>query len=415
MTSTPERGLTRRAVLTGAAMAAAGAIAGAGAIEISPWQHQQSANATPPPGRAFYGPNQAGIATPPPAHLLVAALDLTIADGAGLISLLKRWTAAAALLTARRPLPGSTRPSAPPADTGETLGRPPASLTLTFGFGPGLFDSRFGLSASRPAGLEPIAAMKGDQLDPVRGGGDLVVQACAEDPMVTFHAVRELTNLASGVAKPRWSQSGFGATAAFHGDQTPRNLFGQKDGTANPQPGTRDFDPIVWVQPGDEPDWMVNGSYLAFRRIRMDLTRWDTTSAHDQDEALGRAKASGAPLSGGAEFSAPDFGSRAASGGTLIAADAHIRLANPAFTGGAEMLRRGYSYDDGYLPDGTRDAGLNFIAFVRDIPSQFTPVLANVTEHDAMHAFLTHTASAVFAIPPGCRPGGYLGETVLGN
>jgi deferrochelatase/peroxidase EfeB len=413
--STPEHGLTRRSVLTGAAVAAAGAIAGAGLVEASPWHQHHATSATTPPGPAFYGQNQAGIATPPPAHLLVAAFDLTIADRAGLVSLLKRWTSAGALLTAGRPLPGSTNPADPPPDTGETLGRPLASLTLTVGFGPGLFDRRFGLASRRSPGLQPIPSMKNDQLDPARGGGDLVVQACAEDPMVTFHAVRELTNLASGVAKPRWSQSGFGATAAFHGAQTPRNLFGQKDGTANPQPGTRDFGPIVWVQPGDEPDWMVGGSYLAFRRIRMDLTRWDTTGAHQQDEVLGRAKASGAPLSGGMEFSAPDFGSRAASGGTLIAVDAHIRLANPAFTGGAEMLRRGYSFDDGYLSDGTRDAGLGFIAFVRDVPTQFTSVLTNLTEHDAMHAFLTHTASAVFAIPPGCQQGGYLGETVLGN
>jgi deferrochelatase/peroxidase EfeB len=406
------RAVSRRAVLSGAAAVAAGALAGGGVVEATPWKSKPGRPASPSEP-SFYGATQAGVATPPPAHQQLIALDLTTSSRGDLRSLFTRWTSAAAALTAGQQLTGSADASAPPADSGETLRRPAASLTLTFGIGPGVFDERFGLAALRPAGLAPIPPMKGDQLDPTRSGGDLIVLACAEDQLVTFHAVRELANLAREAATPRWSQSGFGATAAFHGTTTPRNLFGQKDGTANPQPGTLDFDPTVWVQPGDEPSWMTGGSYLALRRIRMNLAAWDTTAANHQDAVLGRAKDSGAPLSGGTEFSAPDFGDRTSTGATAIAADAHIRLANPAFTGGAEMLRRGYSFDDGYLADGTRDAGLMFAAFVRDIPAQFTPVLANLTEHDAMHAFLTHTASAVFAILPGTTAGGYLGQTLL--
>jgi deferrochelatase/peroxidase EfeB len=409
----PDRhGVSRRALLSGAAVAAAGAIAGGGIVEAASGKsrHQPPATSAIP---AFYGASQAGIATPPPAHQQLIAFDLSTTSRSELESLFKRWTSAGATLTAGQQLTGTTITSAPPPDTGETLGRPAASLTLTFGVGPGVFDARFGLRPKGPAGLAPIPAMKGDQLDPARSGGDLIVQACAEDPMVAFHAIRELANVARGAAEPRWSQSGFGATAAFHGTETPRNLFGQKDGTANPQPGTVDFGPTVWVQPGDDPAWMTGGSYLAVRRIRMDLAEWDITSAFHQDAALGRTKVTGAPLSGGSEFSAPDFGDRTSSGTTAIASDAHIRLANPAFTGGAEMLRRGYSYDDGLLPDGSRDAGLMFTAFVRDIPTQFTPVLASLTQHDAMHAFLTHTASAVFAILPGVPAGGFLGQTLL--
>jgi len=381
--------------------------------ETVPWQRAARPEKPPAPVE-FYGDHQPGIATTPPSALVLTAFDLATNDRASLVDLLKRWSSAAEALMRGELLDTSTGSSARLRDSGETRGLPPASLTLTVGFGPGAFDAIPELVREKPPGLSPIPPMRGDALDDARGGGDLVVQACADDEMVAFHATRQLTRLAKGIATPRWSQRGFGATTDVRRGQTPRNLFGQKDGTANPQPGTLGFDPVVWVQPGDSPPWMVGGAYLAVRRIRMDLDRWDLAAASQQNKALGRDTVTGAPLSGGGEFSAPDFGATDNVGQLTIPADAHIRVANPAFNDAAEMLRRGYSYDDGYTDDRRRDAGLIFMAYVRDVPQQFTPVLRALTERDAMHAFLTHAASAVFAIPPGCQPGGFLGDTLLG-
>src|SRR6185312_5597652 len=90
----------------------------------------------------------------------------------------------------------------------------------------------YGLAAKRPAPLADLPRFNGDQLMPDRTGGDLSVQACADDPQVAFHAVRQLAALAYGAAQLRWAQAGF--CGGFSGGETPRNLLGFKDGTQNP-------------------------------------------------------------------------------------------------------------------------------------------------------------------------------------
>ena len=129
---------------------------------------------------------------------------------------------------------------APPGDTGEALGLPPSRLTLTFGFGPTLFrdadgKDRFGLADRQPSALRRLPHFPGDQLEPGRSDGDLCVQACADDPQVAVHAIRNLVpDRASARSALRWAQLGFGRTSSTSTPQaTPRNLFGFKDGTAN--------------------------------------------------------------------------------------------------------------------------------------------------------------------------------------
>ncbi|MER5362286.1 hypothetical protein [Streptomyces sp. NPDC002785] len=85
-------------------------------------------------------------------------------------------------------------------------------------------------------------------------------------------------------------------------------------------------------------------------------------------------------------------------------ATAHVRLASPRFDGGARMLRRSYSYDDG-----PTDRGLLFCAFMRD-PAQFTRVQNRMAARDALNPFLQHRASAVAYVLPGAAPAGTLGE-----
>src|SRR5262249_37858091 len=160
---------------------------------------------------------------------------------------------------------------APPDDTGEAFGLPPSNLTITFGLGPTLFTAtgdRFGIASARPAALADLPAFARDELEPARGGGDLGVQACADDPQVCFHAVRNLTRMARGTAVLRWSQLGFGRTSSTStAQQTPRNLMGFKDGTNNltAQDGTL-LDEQVWVAGRDDPAWMRGRAYLVPRR-----------------------------------------------------------------------------------------------------------------------------------------------------
>ena len=233
----------------------------------------------------------------------------------------------------------------PAADSGDALGLPPSRLTVTFGFGAGLFskdgNDRYGLGSRRPDALVDMPAFNGDQLVEAHTGGDLSIQACADDPQVAFHAVRQLARLAYGVAQLRWTQAGF--IAGYAADTTPRNLMGFKDGTINPKPP---FDRCVGSATTG-PAWMRDGSYLVTRRIRISLEHWDRTELDFQEEVIGRHKYSGAPLGKQNEFDPLDLAAMDQDGNPVIAENAHVRLAAPEANDGAEILRRAYSYNDG--------------------------------------------------------------------
>jgi deferrochelatase/peroxidase EfeB len=366
----------------------------------------------------FYGSHQAGIGTPQPEHLEFAAFDVASDAVGDLRSLLQEWTVAAAALTnGHRYEPMATEGSgAVPADPGEAIDIGPAQLTVTIGFGPGLFKTagkqRFGLASTQPRALVPLPSFEGESLEPDRSGGDLCVQACAADPQVAFHTIHVFTRIASGVATLRWSQQGFGRTSSTSRDQpTPRNLMGFKDGTNNVRAEEQnEMDEHVWAQSGDGPAWMDGGTYMVVRRIQMLLDVWDATTLEGQERAVGREKVSGAPLGQDNEYDAVDLEVR--KGGELaIPSDAHIRLASPDLNGGKRILRRGFSFTEpSQAGSGQLDAGLFFISFQRDPQRQFVPIQRHLAANDALSRHLLHTGSGVFACPPGVRPGGFIGE-----
>jgi deferrochelatase/peroxidase EfeB len=395
-------GLTRRRLLAGGAGAAAVAAAGGGLAVGS--RAEDAESDAPHTGRiAFHGAHQAGITTAAQDRLHFAAFDLTTRRVDDVRLLLRSWTAAAASLALGRPVPGRDDVGlAPPDDTGEAYDLPPSRLTVTFGFGPGLFDERFGLADRRPAALRELPRLPGDELEPGRCGGDLAVQACADDPQVAFHAVRNLARLARGTAVMRWSQLGFGRTSTTtRAQSTPRNLMGFKDGTNNLRAEDREaLDEHVWVREGDQP-WLEGGTYLVARRIRMLIESWDRASLDDQEQTIGRHKRSGAPLGADREHDPVRLGA--------LPATAHVRLAAPAANGGVRLLRRGYSFTDGMDADlGQLDAGLFFLSFQND-PARFVRVQRALAT-DGLNEYVRHTGSAVFAVPPGVPRGGYVGE-----
>lgn len=413
-------GVSRRGLLAG--LAGAGLAAGtAGFVAAAPEADPPGSTPdSPPEAYPFHGAHQAGIVTPAQDRLHFAAFDLTTTSRDDVVALLTAWTAAAAAMTAGRPVGGDpTSYDSPPNDTGEAEGLPPSRLTITFGFGPTLFEDasgadRFGLAARRPALLRRLPHFPADNLDAARSDGDLCVQACADDPQVAVHAVRNLARIAFGTAALRWSQLGYGRTSSTSTSQaTPRNLFGFKDGTANlkaEEPA--ELDRHLWVAPGDDPraDWLSGGSYLVARRIAMNLETWDRSSMREQERITGRDRPAGAPLSGGEEFTAPDFTLTGRGGEPLIHPDSHVALAHPSRNGGVRILRRGYNYTDGNDDLGRMDAGLFFIAFVRDPERQYIPMQTRMAKSDLMMEYLQHRGSGLFAVPPGAAPGEFVGQ-----
>jgi deferrochelatase/peroxidase EfeB len=397
------------AVGTGAALVGVGAIAG----------HATASGAEVPTSDVveFRGDHQAGIVTPAQDRMHFVAFDVTTDSRDEFVALLKKWTLMAERLTkGEETFDGGAVDGGqynPPADTGEALGLTASSLTLTIGFGPALFD-RFDLASKRPASLADLQHFPADNLDPRRSGGDLCIQACADDPQVAVHAIRNLARVGFGTVSVKWSQLGFGRTSSTSTTQdTPRNLFGFKDGTANLKAEDPSLlDENVWVAPDDDQEWMAGGSYLVARRIRMLIESWDRTTLKEQERVIGRSKGTGAPLGQKDEFDALDFESQGPEG-TFIDKTAHVRLASKENLGGVQILRRGYNFTDGSDGFGHLDAGLFFIAYCRDPLTQFVPMQLALSRKDALNEYIQHVGSAVFACPPGVGESEYWGSTLF--
>ncbi|WP_353942221.1 iron uptake transporter deferrochelatase/peroxidase subunit [Streptomyces sp. HUAS MG91] len=394
---------SRRSLLAvGGAGLALGAAAAGGAVALTRSGDGSDMAPAAESGGAvpFHGAHQAGIATAVQDRLHFAAFDVKTDDRDEFVQLLKDWTKAAALMAEGRPVGDGAYgglAEAPPDDTGEALGLKPSRLTLTIGFGPSLFEKygkKFGIADRRPAALVELPKFPGDNLERTRSGGDLCVQACADDPQVAVHAIRNLARIGFGKVAIRWSQLGFGKTSSTTPDaQTPRNLMGFKDGTRNVAgTDTAALDRHVWVS---DAGWMKGGSYLVARRIRMNIETWDRTSLQEQEDVFGRDKGEGAPVGKAKERDEPFL--------KAMKPTAHVRLAHPDSNHGATILRRGYSFTDGTDGLGRLDAGLFFLAYQKDVRKGFIPVQRALSAHDALNEYIQHVGSAVFAVPPGVR------------
>lgn len=430
--------MSRRALLGSALVTAGGAAAvGFATARLTP----PNADAAPPASDAGaettispFGAHQAGVATAQQQYVTLVAADLAVKDA----PLLRRFLAdvsstVVAIVQGKDTPPSPMYPENAVTPTDFATGLSPARLTVTVGVGPGVFGLS-GVTPEAPRRLRPLPEFAGDHLDARWGGGDLLFQICADDPQVVSAAMRALRARMPGYAVIRWTQSGF--LSSPKGGGTPRNMFGQKDGTSNPRIGTSEFDEVVWALP-DEPSWFRGGTYLVFRKIRMLTASWDLTARDEQDAVIGRRRADGSPLTGKAEFDAPDLNAVKADGTLVIASDGHIRRAH-----GFPMLRRSYNYDYGFLtamaggsPDplehpenhphapgtkehhhgghGKLDVGLLFCAYGNDPDHQFIAAQKRLAEQDRLNKFIQHTGSAIFAVLPGFGEDGYVGDTLV--
>ncbi|ANJ27335.1 Dyp-type peroxidase [Agromyces aureus] len=397
--------LSRRQLFLG------GAVAGVGAVAAVAADH--ALNAAPmAPGAAaplngtvtipFHGAHQSGIDSPPTAHATFIALDLREGIGREELQAMMRLLSddAARLAQGVNPL----------ADTEPELSLVPARLTITFGFGPRLVD-RAGTDRAPRSWLRPLPAFKVDRLEQAWSDGDLLLQVSSDDPLTVAHATRMLLKDARRFATVRWTQKGF---RRAHGSEatgtTMRNLFGQIDGTTNPKLGTADLESVVWI---DDKSWLAGGTSMVMRRIDMNVDKWDRLDRPGRELAVGRRLDNGAPLTGTREQDEPDFNHTTTVGFPTIPEFSHIRRARSDATH-ERIFRRSYNYDDAPSdPSMISNTGLVFISFQADIDTQFVPIQRRLDDLDLLNEWTTPVGSAVFAIPPGCEKGGYIGETLL--
>ncbi|MBB6243589.1 iron uptake transporter deferrochelatase/peroxidase subunit [Rhodanobacter sp. MP1X3] len=413
----------RRFLASAATVAAVAATA-----PVAATAHARASSASSETGsdsEPFFGTHQAGVATTPQANVYFAAFDLIAEKRDDVIALLRAWTAASARLTQGQTADLLTNdPATPELDSYETTGLATDRLTLTFGFGPGMFTKdgkdRYDLAKHRPDALADLPRFNGDQLVPERTGGDLCIQACADNPQVAFHAVRQLTRIAYGAANIRWAQSGF--MAAQKDQSTPRNLMGFKDGSMNvPIRAEAAMNQYIWA--GDEGGWMQHGTYMVARPIRIALEHWDRMKLSFQQQVMGREKHSGAPLGQRHENDSLALDANDANGNPIIPENAHVRLGAPENNDGAQILRRSYSYDNGLSYIAERwppwhqgmefDAGLLFISYQRDPRTGFVKIFDKMSKFDMMNQFVTHVGGGVFACPPGAKEGGFIGQPLF--
>jgi deferrochelatase/peroxidase EfeB len=406
----------RRGLMLG--LAGSGALLGLpGRAEAQPTPLMQS-----PPGRdaraagtalPFHGPHQAGIVNPPPAAGLVAAFNVLATTPEDLQRLFRLLTARIAFLMAGG-TPPAVDPRFPPNDSG-ILGPVilPDGLTVTLSVGAALFDERFGLQALRPRQLVAMPRFLNDAPDRDWMHGDLLLQICANTPAATLHALRDIIKQTPSLLRIRWKQEGF--LPAGLGDasaETPRNLLGFKDGTANLDPTDAALmDAMVWVGARqDEPEWARGGSYQVVRIIRNFVERWDRTPLREQERIFGRRREDGAPLGGSTEHQAFDYADDPE--GQRIALDAHIRLANPrtAETAHSRILRRPFNYSRGITRAGQLDMGLLFICFQADLQAGFVAV-QNRLNGEPLEEYIRPTGGGYFFVLPGAAgPDAYLGQ-----
>ena len=392
-----EKKISRRDFLKKAGIAGAGVAIGASGASgiLAKMINNTSGQLVGNEEISFYGEHQSGISTPVQKNVYFAVLDLRSLELEEIKQMFKDWTDyTEKLMSGELVAPELKNHLLPPIDTGETVGLNPYRLTVTFGISPAFLD-KLKLDSKKLPEFKDLPHFPRDQIKDKYKGGDICIQACADDAQVAFHAVRNLVRKGRSLIDLKWTQSGF--LPIGNGKETPRNLFGFKDGTENPK-NENDFKNVVWY---DKNNWLKNGTYLIVRRIQMHLETWDRTNLQEQENTFGRYKESGAPFGEKDEFATIDIEKKGSDGKPVIPIDSHVYLAKKA---GTKICRREIS--------GQFDAGLLFLCFQKD-PEQFIKIQNSLGNEDKLNEYITHVGTGIFACFGGVKKGEYIGQKLF--
>lgn len=415
---------SRRSLIGGvAAGVVGGALVGAG---VTHFVDDQTFNDASPSGAAYtrieLNNEQQYYDLDYPSGIIDAAQRYTVfamfnmndhTDKTDLQLLLARWTATCATLQAGKTT-GEIRPtfseSSVPKDMGETADLDPCSLTITIGFGPSLFDDRFGIESFKPEHeyFKEWDRITGEKLITHDTGSDFGIQICADDRQVIFHAVRTLAKIARGTATLDYMQEGFLPIRQSDDQPTPRDLFGFRDGTTNPTE-EQEFEDFVWVK-DTKQEWLLNGSFLCYGRTIIDIETWENDRISDQEQLVGRRKDTGAPLSNpdGDEFDIPDLTAKDEDGNYLIDPNSHVAITSDQRLG-FKVLRRGYNYWSGLNDHGDQNAGFVQVTYVND-PYNYWLLRDDMGKYDRLNEYYYDDFRGVYAVPHAPATGTYLGQ-----
>lgn len=289
-------------------------------------------------------------------HLHIITANVTVETPRALGDLLSRLTDFARHQMRKPPVRDSLRPLDPPVKSNR--------LTIGIGFGFTLFttiqgDDRFGLSAKRPISLKVMPQIDGDEnFKPGRYATDLIFLVASDNFYVNEYVFGKLyyatdfpglsvKNVEKGYARP-----------------DGREPSGFEDGITNPKLGGRDsLESYVYVGSNDnEPEWCVNGTYLAYRKVVRRLRQFFHFKKSDQEKIFGVDKHSGIrkpdpkPNSHGSKMN-PRRGD-------------HLDLFD-CQDEERRFLRRPYFFNDGIDSTGEEIRGVHHLSFSRNLIKQY--------------------------------------------
>lgn len=325
-------------------------------------------------------------------------------------------------------------------------------LQVLLGFGPKTF-SLEGAVRGRPEGLDDeslfASPLPGGGGSLLRGSGlsyapemrenrateEVVVQFTGNSRLAVERGVVETWKHLHAIADPQTGAAPLGITTFYLGDQREdqRSWIDFHDGLSNLQSSERPA--VVAIDPSGVPeeDWTVNGTYLAFARIGIDLAGWGSLTRHQQELVVGRDKLTGCPLTRSGPDGAPVVAAGcpvagqditdphnpfrvAGQGGDAVIRRSHIQRANhhleASDPGGLRIYRQGYPFLEWQEASPGFRAGLNFVSF-QDTPSRVTRMLTQPgwlggtnfggdPAHDppVLSTLLAVYAAGIYFVPP---------------